>query len=135
MDTILTDVLSQVTGGLVTDMHTAIVALLGLGVVLVAFDYLKDIFENHLADSRSERAFAGGGELNQLRRKAQSYRGTAAGDLYSYQYKQKIKNYRDPGPGVSGSIGGLSLEDSADDIDLIDWTSEIEDYDNLEMED
>lgn len=43
MDDVFTDVASQLTGGLVTDMTTAIVAMVAIMVIMIGFDKLKDV--------------------------------------------------------------------------------------------
>ena len=45
---ILFQLISGLTGGLVTDLTTAMLGMLMLGIIIMGFDHLRDIFEEKL---------------------------------------------------------------------------------------
>lgn len=47
---ILFTAMSSMTGGLVTDLTTAMLGMLVLGFIVFGFDHLKDLFENSIAE-------------------------------------------------------------------------------------
>jgi hypothetical protein len=56
MDDVFRDVVSQLTGGLIHDMTTAIVGMVAIMVVLIGFDKLKDILMERQQDSALKKA-------------------------------------------------------------------------------
>lgn len=45
---------SALTGGLVTDLTTTMLALLGVGFVVMGFDYLREAFEARVVQPRKD---------------------------------------------------------------------------------
>jgi len=50
---ILFTAMSAATGGLITDLTTAMLALFAVTLICIAIDYLKDTFEAHMGEVRS----------------------------------------------------------------------------------
>jgi len=57
----LTDILfktcSDLTGGLVTDIQTAIIAMLVIAFIMMGFDFLKEALEHSMQSQRKGRAY------------------------------------------------------------------------------
>jgi len=45
---ILFQTISSMTGGLVSDITTAMVAMFAIAFIVIGIDYLKDVFESHV---------------------------------------------------------------------------------------
>jgi hypothetical protein len=84
----LFDALSDLTGGLVTDLKTFFLGAVVLGFVLIGFDYLKDAFER-LLSSRSYGHYLESAEDMRLERD-QYRRGTREWDEANYMYRHFV---------------------------------------------
>ena len=137
----LFDLISQLTGGVVTDVKTAISGMVLIGICLMALDYLKDIlvvrwegFSNSMSDAaQSRRLGYDVSSMSHNRRMAEKYRGTVEGDIYAYTYREELKEYHEKAsrPSVNRdlSISGLSVE--YDDHERIGYDGWIEHEDSI----
>lgn len=46
------DAIGSMTGGLITDIYTVMLALFGIGFLCMGFDFIKDAFASHLREKR-----------------------------------------------------------------------------------
>ncbi len=53
---IIFQAITSLTGGLINDLTTAIVGMLVLGFICMGIDYLKDVFENAVHTSGTNKA-------------------------------------------------------------------------------
>ena len=90
MDTtqFLFDAVSQLTGGLVTDLRSLFLGGIVLTFVLIGLDYLKGSFE-HMMDRRSHGRFLENAEDMRMERD-QFTRGTAQWEEANYMYRHFI---------------------------------------------
>lgn len=85
---ILFSSISNLTGGLITDIQTAMIGLLAVSFLVMGFDYIKDVFEDNVKARNSARAL----------RDAQEYRKVidnssvdpAIRDVYKTKYRNAI---------------------------------------------
>lgn len=86
---ILFQAISTMTGGLVSDLTTAMLAIVGIGFLLMGFDYLREAFEG----SMNKRA------INKSLDSARSYKKMAdsmddqvSKDYLNARYRNEIRN-------------------------------------------
>lgn len=95
MENIFNQVIANITGGLITDVKTAIIGMISLQLIIVATDHIFKAFAVRYAEDKAEARMPGIGELNQLKKDSIRYAGTAEGDVYRMQYRRKLKKYVD----------------------------------------
>lgn len=81
------DAIGSMTGGLITDVYTVLMAMLGIGFLCMGFDFIKDAFESHLRDKRHEQMLL---DAENARDQARAYRGSVRGELASSRYRRLL---------------------------------------------
>lgn len=84
----LFDTIGDMTGGLITDIYTVMLAMLGIGFLCMGFDLIKAGFESHLREKRHEAMMF---DAENARDQAKAYRGSARGDLASIRYRRLLR--------------------------------------------
>jgi hypothetical protein len=88
---ILFQVASNLTGGLINDVTTALVAMLGIGFICMGIDYLKDVFENHINAANEKHHINKAHEY--LGRSKYYESGDEENDVLAAVYKKKASNH------------------------------------------
>lgn len=85
---ILFQSISTLTGGLITDLTTALIAMFAITFICMGFDYLKDIFENKIHARQTTASLD----------RARSYKGMAelmddrvSKDYLNARYRSEIR--------------------------------------------
>ncbi len=82
------DAIGSMTGGLITDVYTVLMAMLGIGFLCMGLDFIKDAFESHLREKRHEQMSL---EAENARDQARAYRGTVRGELAATRYRRLLR--------------------------------------------
>lgn len=86
---ILFSSISALTGGLITDLQTAMVGMITVAFILFGFDHLKDVFENSLRDRNRSRALD---EAREYRKTVDNqYVDSAIRDVYKAKYRDAVR--------------------------------------------
>jgi hypothetical protein len=82
------DAIGSMTGGLITDVYTVLLAMLCIGFLCMGFDFIKDAFESHLREKRHESMLL---DAENARDQSRAYRGSVRGDLATTRYRRLIR--------------------------------------------
>lgn len=86
---ILFQTISSLTGGLITDISTLLVALLALSFVVMGVDYLRDILESTFSEmSLRKQGSSAGRTANEIDDDIESSRADAKASLYQANLKK-----------------------------------------------
>lgn len=80
--------ISNLTGGLVNDLTTVIVAMLSISFIVMGFGYLKDLLDDRLAQNR--RSYYEG-EAKKYRQSIMSMSDSAERDITRAKYRAAIR--------------------------------------------
>ena len=84
----LLEAISQLSGGLITDLKTLFVGAVVLAFILMGFDYIKDAF-NHMLETRAHGRFLENAEDMRMERD-QYMRGSTEWEEANYMYRHFV---------------------------------------------
>jgi hypothetical protein len=85
---VLFDSISSLTGGLVSDLQTALVAMFAIAFICMGIDYLKDCFEHTIRSTQKGKAI---NEARQYRNNADNATNQVDKDVFESRYRDAIR--------------------------------------------
>ena len=80
--------ISQLTGGLINDLTTAIIGMFVISFIVMGFDYLKNLFENHINKMQTNKHLDRARTYQGL---AESMEDKVSRDYLNSRYRNEIR--------------------------------------------
>lgn len=86
---ILFSAISELTGGLISDLTTAMIGMVVVGFIVMGVDYLKDCFETHIDNRKRDQSIV---DARKYRSVAENqYIDPVLRDVYRARYRDAVR--------------------------------------------
>ncbi len=89
MTDVLFSAISDITGGLVNDLTTAMIAMVAIGFIVMGIDYLKELLDSHISNRRCEQSISDARKYKAV--VDNDYVDPVLRDVYRARYKTAIR--------------------------------------------